>query len=82
MGRHIRTNDIVVFLDDINRVPYLVHVVNYNGNQPYNLTIGLEDCPEIEQDKYVEYHEVERLTGSELKEAWKVIRLSVLIAMG
>jgi hypothetical protein len=65
----LHPNNIVIFKDDVNEVPYLVHDVLFDNNKPVKVSLGLADYPEIEQDNYTDIDDVIKLTGKELKEA-------------
>jgi hypothetical protein len=73
MKNVLHPNNIVIFKDDVNEVPYLVHHVLFNGNVPVKVSLGLAEYPEIEQDNYTDIDDVIKLTGKELKEARKKI---------
>jgi len=74
----LHPNNIVVFKDDVNEVPYLVHDVLFNNNKPVKISLGLADYPEIEQDNYWDFDDVEKLTGEALRKARKVINSLML----
>jgi hypothetical protein len=70
----LQANNIVIFKDDINEVPFLVHDVLFDdNNNPVKVSLGLAEYPEIEQDNYTDIDDVIKLTGKELKEARKKI---------
>jgi hypothetical protein len=73
MKKAIHPNNIVIFKDDVNEVPYLVHDVVFDGNKPVQVSLGLAEYPEIEQDNYWAFDDVEKLTGEALKKARKLI---------
>jgi len=73
----IKANDIVIYNDDINRTPYLVHTVNFIGNTLDSVSLGLEDYPDVEQDNYTPIEQITKLYGAELLQGRKIIRLSL-----
>ena len=73
MSKSIRANSIVIFKDDVNEKPYLVHDVIYKNDKPIKVSLGLFEYPDIEQDNYTDIDDVIKLTGKELKAAREMI---------
>jgi hypothetical protein len=71
----LKSNDIVIYNDDILRTPYLVHSVIFVGNKPHSVSLGLTDYPEIEQDYLTPIEDLIKLSGKELRDARKEIDL-------
>ena len=71
----LKTNDIVIYNDDISRTPYLVHSVTFVGKKMHSASLGLTDYPEIEQDFETPIEDLVKLSGAELKAARKEINL-------
>jgi hypothetical protein len=68
MAKGIKSGDLVYFYDDETKHPYLVHDVF--GKQ---VSLGLMEYPEVEQDYYVDIADVILFNKSEIREAKKII---------
>jgi hypothetical protein len=71
----LKSNDIVIYNDDILRTPYLVHSITFIGNKAHSVSLGLTDYPEIEQDFETPIEDLIKLSGKELRDARKQIDL-------
>ena len=65
----IKENSIVYFKDDRSKHPYLVHNVLEN-----EVSLGLSDFPEIEQDWYVSIDKISLFDDDELEFAENLIQ--------
>ena len=65
---NIKENDLVYYYDDITKFPYLVHEVN--GNQ---ISLGLMEYPDTEQDDYIDIRDVRLFTKDELIKAKEIM---------
>ena len=68
MAKEIKSGDLVYFYDDETKHPYLVHDVL--GKQ---VSLGLMEYPDVEQDYYVDMADVILFNKSELRNAKKIM---------
>ena len=68
MATKIKSGDLVYFYDDSSKHPYLVHDVL--GKQ---VSLGLTEYPDVEQDNYVDMLDVKLFDKSELLKAKEII---------
>ena len=68
MANEIKVGSLVYFYDDETKHPYLVHDVF--GKQ---VSLGLMEYPDVEQDDYVDMCDVILFNKSELRNAKKII---------
>lgn len=67
----LKENDIVVFNDDPDNIPYLVHSVN---NDTISVILGLEEYPDVPMDSEILFTKITKLSGKELFKARKQIQ--------
>jgi hypothetical protein len=70
MANEIKVGSLVYFYDDETKHPYLVHDVF--GKQ---VSLGLMEYPDVEQDDYVDKSDVILFNKSELVEAKKIMKV-------
>ena len=68
MANEIKVGSLVYFYDDETKHPYLVHEVF--GKQ---VSLGLMEYPDVEQDDYVDMRDVKLFEKSELLKAKELI---------
>jgi hypothetical protein len=68
MKKEIKVGDLVYFYDDSDKHPYMVHDVF--GKQ---VSLGLMEYPDVEQDDYIDIADVKLFNKSELINATKII---------
>ena len=68
MANEIKVGSLVYFYDDETKHPYLVHEVY--GKQ---VSLGLMEYPDVEQDDYVDMRDVKLFEKSELLKAKELI---------
>jgi len=67
----LKTNDIVVYKDDEDENPFLVHHVI---KKKKFVSLGLRLYPDTEQDYYTHWGDVTKLEGKALMKAKKTIK--------
>ena len=67
----LKENDIVIFNDDSDNIPYLVHTVN---NDTISVILGLEEYPDVPMDSEILFTKITKLSGKELSKARKQIQ--------
>ena len=68
MANNFKIGELVYFYDDVDKNPYLIHDVF--GKQ---VSLGLLEYPEVEQDDYVDSADLRKFTKSELVVAKQII---------
>jgi hypothetical protein len=68
MENNVKVGDLVYMYDDETKHPYVIHDVF--GNQ---VSLGLMEYPDVEQDDYTNISDVKQFTKSELIQANKLI---------
>lgn len=68
MDSKFKVGELVYMYDDETKHPYMIHDIF--GNQ---VSLGLMEYPDVEQDDYIDIMDIRKFTKSELLQAKEII---------